>query len=165
MSTSSGKVYLRAAGFGVLAGMRSMTPLELVVSDAARDPQRLAATPLGWLLHPLVRGVLRFLRFGEFVFDKLPFVPSRTHPVLLFGRVLFGTLAGLVTGIQARRSPLVCAVLGGLTGFASAHVCYTLRSRATTALAVPSPVTGLGEDALVLTLGPALLRATGPLDE
>lgn len=151
--------YLKAAGIGVLAGMRSMTAPALA-SDYLRraDPAFLQGCCLPALASARAGGILTTLAALEMAADKTPVVPDRISPVALAGRAASGALAGaLVCAANGRRAE-AGALLGGLGAVAAAFASYHLRRRLGERLPVPDPVLGVLEDAIVLGTGRALLR-------
>src|SRR6478736_7588055 len=64
---------------------------------------------------------------GEFIYDKVPTVPSRIAPPLLLGRIAAGALVGATVGRRTGRNRAASAILGGLVAFASAHATHRMR--------------------------------------
>ena len=85
---------------------------------------------------------------GEFIYDKVPTVPSRVAPPLLVGRIAAGALVGATVGSRAGRNRAGSAILGGLVAFASAHA--TLGIRRALGRRLPPMVAALVEDAIVV---------------
>src|SRR3954451_16983244 len=103
---------MRAAGLGLICGLRSMTGLALVSHRAVQHPGDLASTPLRLLASERVRLLLTVGAAGELLTDKLPNVPARTAPGPLAGRFLAGALTGAGVCLEDRQSPWTGAVLG-----------------------------------------------------
>ncbi|MBA2598140.1 MAG: DUF4126 family protein, partial [Chloroflexia bacterium] len=102
--SSSNAVSIRAAGLGVVAGLRSQLPLALLALAAGRGYFNVGAhAPLRLLGEPVARRVLGLAAIGEFVGDKLPMTPSRLSPGSFAGRLLFGGLAGAAVAAEAGR--------------------------------------------------------------
>jgi uncharacterized membrane protein len=96
---------------------------------------------------------------GEFIYDKMPTVPSRVAPPLLFGRIAAGALVGATVGRRTGRNRAGSAILGGLVAFASAHATY--RMRRALGRRLPAMAAALVEDAIVAgaaVAGAELLR-------
>jgi uncharacterized membrane protein len=96
---------------------------------------------------------------GEFIYDKVPTVPSRVAPPLLVGRIAAGALVGATVGSRAGRNRAGSAILGGLVAFASAHATY--RMRRALGRRLPPMAAALLEDAIVVgaaVAGAELLR-------
>jgi len=123
--------YVRAAGYGAVAGLRSMTA-----------PAALAAR----------RGLGRILiasAVAELIADKLPFAPSRIGPQPLGFRIASGAYAGWrVAGRDA--TPLVAAVVGGLGAIGSAYAGHAARRFAVFTLGIPDLVVAIAEDAIAI---------------
>jgi uncharacterized membrane protein len=96
---------------------------------------------------------------GEFIYDKMPTVPSRVAPPLLVGRIAAGALVGATVGRRTGRNRAGSAILGGLVAFASAHATY--RMRRALGRRLPAMAAALVEDAIVAgaaVVGAELLR-------
>jgi uncharacterized membrane protein len=96
---------------------------------------------------------------GEFIYDKVPTVPSRVAPPLLVGRIAAGALVGATVGRRTGRNRAGSAILGGLVAFASAHATY--RMRRALGRRLPAMAAALVEDAIVAgaaVAGAELLR-------
>ena len=96
---------------------------------------------------------------GEFIYDKVPTVPSRIAPPLLLGRIAAGALVGATVGRRTGRNRAGSAILGGLVAFASAHATY--RMRRALGRRLPAMAAALVEDAIVAgaaVAGAELLR-------
>lgn len=147
-------LFVQAAGLGVVAGMRSQLPLALLAVGAERGRFAVKAQwPLGLLRSPTVQRLLVLSALGEFVGDKLPFVPSRLSPGPLFGRMLFGGLAGAAVAMEARRSPVLGVVLGAGGAVLGTQAGYHARVALGEATGIPDPVWGVVEDAAAVALG------------
>ena len=146
-------------GFGVLAGMRSMTAPALLGLHLAQRPSELPeGTPLP-LASKWTAGALAVLATGEIIADKMSWMPARISPPALLGRVLVGALAGAVVSSPRQRLHVGHALLGATAAAVSAFAFYTLRRVATRKLGVSNGVAGLAEDALVAALGARLLTS------
>lgn len=149
----------RAAGLGVVAGLRSQLPFALLAAAANRG--RFAAAtgrPIGLLRS---RGALvgfGLSAAGELVGDKLPMTPSRLQPLPLAGRVLVGAAAGATLAREAGRATGFGAALGAAGGALGSFGGYHLRVAAGRATGLPDPVVAVAEDALAIGLGAASLR-------
>lgn len=149
-------IYLMAAGFGTVAGMRSLVAPALVSHKLARH---LGRTPRGTveraLSTPAASRTLKWLAAGELFFDKLPRVPDRTAPPSLMGRAVSGALAGAACASYRERPSATSALVGALGAVAAAHGMLRLRRLGSRYLSEPFP--GLLEDALALGIGVGLL--------
>ena len=150
-------------GFATLAGMRSMSAPAFLSHYFSRQPQTgLAKSPLRFLQKPVTAQILKALAAGEMVMDKLPATPNRTAPPVLLGRLLSGALVGAAWYKSRHGSALGGGVLGGLAAVAATFVSYALRTGISKQTATPVALVGVGEDALVVAGGAALLRGLQP---
>ncbi len=155
--------YARAATLGFVAGLRSMMPFALLSAAAQRQgsPAGFAAgqpAPLSLLRSRGALVVTGLAAVGELVGDKLPFVPSRTQPGPLGGRIVIGALAGAAVCRDARLNPVLGALLGGATAAGGSYAGAAYRKAATSATTAPDLVWALLEDATALGLGVTALR-------
>ncbi len=95
---------------------------------------------------------------GQYVADKLPFVPPRMAPGPLAGRMLFGALCGaLVAKPQSRSAAMVA---GTIAAAGATYLGFHLRRKITRDGVKDWPV-ALAEDAIAMGLaagGVALIR-------
>ncbi|RKH70840.1 DUF4126 family protein [Corallococcus aberystwythensis] len=148
-----------AAGFGVLAGMRSMTAPALLTREFSRKPTRALKRSLPGLTSKKVAKRLGVLALGELVGDKAPTTPPRIKFAPLTGRILAGAITGAAVS-RDRKGPRVgFALVGAVAAIASSYVFYGLRRFVTQRLRVPDLAAGLIEDGLTLALGSRLTRA------
>jgi uncharacterized membrane protein len=144
---------LAIAAWGAVAGMRTFAaPAFLSIAWAGR---RRALAPvaaeraLSGRAAPWILGALAAF---ELAADQWPGLQARIAPPSLLGRMLSGALVGsALAGDRARRSDVATAAASAAV---SAFVSYWLRRAANRRL--PNSVTGLLEDALVLSAGAAL---------
>jgi hypothetical protein len=102
-----------------------------------------------------LRGALLAAAAGEMAGDKTPWVPPRSDPAALAGRVISGALAGrLADGARGAR-------LGAATAAASTYASERARALLGQRLGIPDPVLGAAEDALVLAVATAAAGAPG----
>jgi len=107
---------------GLVAGLRSMTPLAVVSWSARLGALALANTPLAFFGYRYTPIVFTVLAIGELVADKLPKTPSRKAPPGFITRVVVGALAGAAIGATAKMLAaglligIVAAILGTLGG-------------------------------------------------
>lgn len=104
--------------------------------------------------------VLTLLAAAELVADKSPFVPDRTDPGPLAGRILTGALAAASWNAYTRRPVVEGMIAGGMAAAASTFAFYYLRRAAVQRLGFPDPVAAQAEDALVIGSGIGLLYDT-----
>lgn len=144
----------RAAAIGAVAGMRTQLPLALLAAEARAGHFAVAApAPLGWLRSRAALPLLACSAAGEMTVDKLPIAPSRLDPGPLFGRFLFGALAGAAVARDVRAPAIAGTILGaagaGIGAFAGYHVRVWLGEQT----GIPDPVWGTVEDTVALGLG------------
>jgi uncharacterized membrane protein len=152
-----------AMGFATLAGMRSMSAPAFISHYLSRQPHTgLAGSPLRFLQKAGTAKVLKVMAAGEMVMDKLPTTPDRIAPPVLLGRLLSGALVGAAWYKSRHGSAVSGGVLGGLAAVAATFVSYALRVGVSEQSGVPVALVGVGEDALVLAGGAALLRGQQP---
>jgi uncharacterized membrane protein len=139
-----------AFGIGVIAGLRSMTPLAVVSGAAHLKWLDLRHTWAAFLDSMPALVVLTVFALAELVMDKLPKTPSRKTPGPFAARVVVGALAGAALGAAAQQSSLAGALAGALGGVAGTLGGYEARTRLVRALKAPDIVIALLEDAVAL---------------
>lgn len=140
---------LLAFVLGIVAGLRSMTPLAAVSWAAYLGWLPLHDTRLAWLGQVVTVFIVSAAALGELIVDKLPNTPSRKMPIGFGARVVVGALCGAAVGmiIAGLLAGAIGAVLGTLSGAA-------LRARLAKAIGKDLPA-ALIED--VVAIGGALL--------
>lgn len=120
--------YLLAVLIGVVAGLRSITPVAAVSWAAWLGWLHLEGTPLAFLGFAVTPYILSVLAIGELINDKLPKTPSRKAPVPFAARVVTGALCGAAVGApqQALVAGIVAGAVGGVVGTEGG---YEFRSR------------------------------------
>jgi uncharacterized membrane protein len=145
-------------GFATLAGMRSMSAPAFLSHYLSRQPHAgLDGSPLRFLRKPSTATALKVLVAGEVVADKLPMTPDRIAPPVLLGRLLSGALVGATWYKSRHGSAIGGGLLGAAVAVAATFVSYALRTGASEKSGLPIALVGVGEDALVLAGGTALL--------
>ena len=139
----------RAALLGFAAGLRSQVPLAHLVYAADRDELSLGQDALDrWLRHPRAVQLFTVSAIGEMIGDKLPFVPPRTEPAPLFGRLMFGAAAGAIGGRSLGGSFATGATAGAVAAAMTAIVGTTLRQNLPRITGLPSIAIALAEDTI-----------------
>jgi len=148
-----------AALLAAATGLRSSAAPAFLSRAASCGRLSLPGRPLllRRLGDPRVAALLAAALAGEMVADKLPFVPDRTSPPALAGRMLSGALAGLLVFREAGLGAASGALAGAAVAAASAHAGYRLRGYAA-GRGLPDLPVALAEDAAVLACGAAFLR-------
>jgi uncharacterized membrane protein len=141
-----------ALGIGFVAGLRTFTAPAAVSWAACYGWLDLQGTPLQFMGSWAAVAVLSFLALAEDVADKLPWVPSRTRPGPLIGRVLFGGLSGAALALSMQHSPAAGAVLGGIGAVIGAFTGYKVRTRLVPRLGVRDFAVALPEDLIAILL-------------
>lgn len=131
---------------GLVAGMRSMTPLA-AVTDAARRgalPRDNGAPAL--LGHPLVAAGAAALAAGELGGDKMKSAPDRIIVPGLAARLVSGAVAGAALAPRERRN--AAALLGAAAALGAGYLFFSARVRAMRDYG--QTPTGLVEDAIAV---------------
>lgn len=143
---------LRAAALGLATGLRSMTPIAAVSWGANSHRMSLTRPPFTVLGRPWVMNGFALAALGEMAVDKLPFIPSRTVPAIVGGRVGWGSVAGAAAFMADDRSPGLGAVVGGVGALAGTYGGYGVRTMLSARLGLPDPLSGTLGDAAAVTL-------------
>jgi uncharacterized membrane protein len=160
MKNRSSNNLLQTIGFGVIAGMRSMSAPALISHYLSnRFTYKLNRSPLRFIKAPLVSTGLKVLAASEMLGDKVPAMPDRISPGILASRGLSGALVGAVIHKTNGDKILKGALIGGAVAIAATFASFYLRKKITHKTNVSDPIVGLIEDALTLTGGIGLLRS------
>lgn len=150
----SGDALLGTIGLGTVAGIRSMTPPALLSRAASRGGiPGIEKTPFAFLASPRAARLLTVLALAEISADKLPFSPDRTSIPGLAGRLATGALAGAALFSADGRNGATGGAFGAVSSLASSYFSFYLRTGAQERFGLPSPVLGLVEDAVALSIG------------
>jgi uncharacterized membrane protein len=147
---SSSLVFLLALGIGVVTGLRSMTGPALVCWAAHLGWLKLEDSRLALMGSTAATYAFSAFAIGELVADKLPFIPNRTSPGPLFGRVVLGALCGATLCAASGFSVALEAILGGAGGVVGAFAGYQARKRLVMKLGCPDWVVAVIEDAVAV---------------
>jgi uncharacterized membrane protein len=141
-------VYLWAFLIGVVAGLRSLTPLAAVSWAARLGWLHLENTWLAWLGYAASPYIFTVLAIVELVTDQLPKTPSRKAPPAFGARIVTGALCGAALGASADvlAGGLVAGVLGAIAGTFGG---YEFRARLARAAGKDLPI-ALLEDAIAI---------------
>ncbi|MFL5519260.1 MAG: DUF4126 family protein [Gemmatimonadales bacterium] len=146
---------LLAFALGVLAGLRSMTPLAVVAWASRLGRLDLDPTPLAFLGSGVAAWFFAAAALGELVADKLPFTPNRTALGPFVARLLTGALSGGAVAAGAGGSLVEGAVAGAVGAVAGTFGGYRARTGLVRALGTPDWVVAVMED--VIAVGGAIL--------
>jgi len=148
----------QSAALGVVAGMRSLAAPAALSRHLAHDPTVPANRVELLLTHPSAPRVLGLASAAEHVADKLPFIPDRTDPGPLAGRMAAGALCGFVLARRAGESPTTGAIVGALAAAASTFAAHRLRRALTADAGLPDLAAALAEDGAAVLLAEFALR-------
>jgi len=124
--------YLLALLIGIVAGLRSMTPLAAVSWAARLGWLHLENTWLAFLGFAATPYIVSLLAIGELINDKLPKTPSRKTPVPFAARIVVGALCG--AALTARGKMIIGAVAGGIGAVAGTLGGYEFRKQLVAAI-------------------------------
>ena len=145
-----------AAGIGAVAGLRSMTAPAMVALAINQGRLRAPKGRLDFLDNNKTAAIIGSLAFGELIVDKLPWVPNRTSPPALTGRILAGGFAGAALFGSKRRPIIAGAVFGGLGAVAGSFLGYYARKQITQKLHAKDTLVAVVEDAIAVVGGDLL---------
>jgi uncharacterized membrane protein len=143
---NSSLVYLLAFGIGLVTGLRSMTGPALVCWAAHLGWLNLGGSRLAFMESTVATYGFSAAALGELIADKLPFIPNRTSPGPLFGRIVLGALSGGALCVAASYSSAVGTILGGVGGVIGAFAGYQARAVWVKTSRLPDWVIALLED-------------------
>jgi uncharacterized membrane protein len=147
--------YGLAAALGAIAGSRSATaPAAMSAALARGGPDDDPLVELAVRLRP----VLYTFALLEMAADKLPFMPARTSPPALLGRVALGTASGVLAARAYGRSPLLGGLLAAGVALSATFAWFHLRRLLMEDLGMDGLASGLVEDAAIATAAAALVR-------
>lgn len=147
------EVYAGALLLGAVAGMRSMAAPAMIGRFAKTGLLSMDDSPLAFMAGSKTGVTMAVLAAGEFVADKLPFVPKRTKAGPLAARAISGGLSGAAF-CSANKRPLGWGILLGAAGaIGAAYAAYDLRARAAQRFRVPDPMIAMLEDAVIAGAG------------
>jgi uncharacterized membrane protein len=143
-------VFVLAFLIGVVAGLRTFTPLAAVSWAARLGWLRLEGTPLAWFGYAATPWIFTLLAVFEFFTDTRPSTGSRKSPPQFIVRILSGALSGAAIGAPADGlvGGLIAGILGAVAGTLGG---YEFRSRLARAFGRDLPA-ALIEDAVAIAL-------------
>jgi uncharacterized membrane protein len=127
MSSNDTAFFLRALGFGALAGSRSLSPpalLSLFLARRSPAPDHAVAQRIR-----STQGIitLNTLALGELVADKLPQAPNRTLLPALLGRMITGGGSSALLCSLSRRPTWIGGVGGAAAALGATYLTFYLR--------------------------------------
>ncbi len=148
-----------ALAIGFISGLRSLSGIAAVSVAAAHDDSLdLSESPLAFLSSATARNTLASLAAGEYIADKLAFVPRRTTPGPLMARLGLGAVSGAALEISHRRPAWRGAVAGFIGAMCGSFAGYGFRATIAEAGAPDFPF-ALIEDSVAIAGLYFLLRA------
>ncbi len=147
------QTYILAFFIGVVAGLRSLTPLAAVSWAARLGLLHLGSTWLAFLGYVATPYILTVLAIGEIINDKLLKTPSRKAPVPFAARIVTGALSGAAIGTAANAliGGLILGMIGAVAGTLGG---YEFRARLVRAIGGKDLPVALIED--VIAVGAAI---------
>lgn len=103
---------------GVVAGLRTLTPLAIVSWCAHLGVLDLSNRPLSFMGNKYIALIFTVMAIGELIADKLPMTPSRKEPPAFAARIISGCVTGATVG-SANQMLLVgaiCGLVGAVAG-------------------------------------------------
>jgi uncharacterized membrane protein len=150
--------YILICILGMCTGLRTMTPIAVLCWFAYRNALHL----VGWrsfTANVIAVGIFTLMALGEYIGDKLPSTPSRTSPVGLIGRGLFGGFVGFVLAQPLLLSPVLAVVIGIVGALLGTYAGWFVRTRVVMALKCPDWPVAVAEDCIAITLSILLLNS------
>jgi uncharacterized membrane protein len=151
---------IRSILMGLVAGMRSMTPIAVISWAARRNLPSSQTPPLSILSSPAVSKVTLALAAAELLGDKMRSAPDRIIVPGILARVATGAIAG--AAVAPRQDRPLGAVLGATVAVGAAYLTFRLRKYAIRNGGQTS--TGLIEDAVALSAALWVAHAGRPVD-
>lgn len=155
---STANALLPAAAIGAITGSRSLLGPALfatLLSRRSRLPHDGDRTTRA-LSSRRGKQLVWALSLTELIADKTPWIPDRTAPLSLLGRMAIGGWLGSTLAEPSQRA--TATAIGAATAAASAFALRHLRHYATTRLGLSNIAAGLCEDAIAITAGLLLVR-------
>jgi len=148
---------LKAAGFGLIAGMRSSSAPAMLSNHFCRHRSAaLQRSKWKWFCSRQASAILSVMAAGEVLADKVPSIPDRIAAPSLVGRALSGALAGAVldkaTGGKTPAAPWVGATAAVAATFASFYARRALSRK------ISDRKVAIMEDLIVYGVGAWLAR-------
>jgi len=153
MNSNRAVLFLGGFGIGVIAGLRSLTPLAVVSWAVHWGWLDLTGSRLALLGSTAAAVIISLLALAELVVDKLPTTPKRTAPVPLGARAFTGALSAIMIFASAHQSIAAGAILGGLGGVVGAFAGYEVRHQLVANRRLPDFAVALAEDAVAIAGG------------
>ena len=151
-------IFLLAGAVGVVAGLRTFTPLA-ATSRAAHTGRLAFHIPrVAFVGSGAALCISVVLAVAELITDKLPSTPNRTSAFPLTARMFAGAICGALFCLSAGAAVPAGALVGALGAILGAFAGFEIRRRAGLALRVPDASLGFLED--IIAVGCAFLIVT-----
>ena len=135
---------------GLATGLRSMTPMAVLCWFSYLGYLPVDGTWAAWTAKVASVAVFTLLALGEYVADKLPWMPNRIAAGPLMARLILGGLAGSIAA-TAMNGPGLEGVLLGVVGAAlGAFAGYMLRRNIVESIGGPDWPVAVAEDLLTV---------------
>jgi Predicted membrane protein len=144
-------VYRRATYLGIVAGLRSMTPVALLAWSSANTAKT-------------TKNITAALAIGELIADKLPFTPGRLQKGPFTGRLVIGAITGALLCRRAKQSVLQGALRGAVGAALGSIAGYVYRVAAADLTDIPDITWALLEDGTAILLGANVTGIIQPAD-
>jgi uncharacterized membrane protein len=151
-------VVARSAALGAVAGMRSLAAPAALSRHLATDPTVPHGVLDDLLSRPAAPRVLTIASAAEHVADKLSFIPPRTDPAPLAGRIAAGAVCGWVISRRAGEPPLPGAIAGAVAAAAATFAFFHLRRALTSGVGLPDLPIAIVEDMAAVALAEVALK-------
>ncbi|HEX9936556.1 MAG TPA: DUF4126 family protein [Longimicrobium sp.] len=151
-------VVARSAALGAVAGMRSLAAPAALSRHLATDPTVPHGVLNDLLSRPAAPRVLTIASAAEHVADKLSFIPPRTDPAPLAGRIAAGAVCGWVISRRAGEPPLPGAITGAVAAAAATFAAFHLRRALTSGVGLPDLAVAIVEDVAAVALAELALK-------
>ncbi len=153
--------YVLVLLLGMLTGSRTLTPIAVIcwfsyVKGTFAPPLELT----GWrhfAANPISVGIFTLMALGEYVGDKLPNTSSRTSPVGLAGRILFGVFVGVLIAPRVGGHHYLKGLTGGIGAVLGTYSSAWLRRTLAERVGKDWPIANL-EDSLTIAASILLLN-------
>jgi uncharacterized membrane protein len=142
--------FLAIMVLGLATGCRSMTAIAVLCWFARLHRIELTGSHFFWLANPISVGVFTVMAAGEWIGDKLPFIPNRTDLGPLFARLAFGGLIGAAVATGENFAWPGGALIGAISAWAGALLGFHTRRYLTKVKSLPDVWVALTEDLLVI---------------
>lgn len=132
---------------GMLTGLRTLTPIAVMCWFAyLRGVFQPVLMLTGWrsfLGNPISVGIFSLMALGEYVGDKLPNTPSRTSPIGVAGRLLFGVAVGVLIAPRVGGHHYLKGITGGIGALCGTYGGWWVRTKLSARVGKDWPVANL----------------------